>query len=102
MQQWCYKTFILLMLTLVACTNPTQQSNFQRNRNQKNSDDPYSQFTKSINLLEQQSENFEVNAQARGNTQKSQSENQVKLPLVKPLEVEGDIVDAGASAIESK
>ena len=101
MQRWCYRTFILLILTLVACNNPTQQSNFQRNRNKKDSDDPYSQFTKSINLLEQQSENFEVNAQARGNTQKSQSENQVKLPLVKPLEVEGDIVVAGASAIES-
>ncbi|MEO1432450.1 MAG: substrate-binding domain-containing protein [Cyanobacteria bacterium J06633_8] len=99
MQRWCLKIFILLMLTLVACTNQTQRSNFRGNRNQKDSDDPYTQFTRSINLLESQSENFEVDAQIRGN-QKSNGENEVKLPLVKPLEVEGNIIIAGSSEIE--
>ncbi|MEO0687207.1 MAG: hypothetical protein AAFY76_19705, partial [Cyanobacteria bacterium J06649_11] len=100
MQRWWYKTFIFLILTLVACTNQTQQSNFRGNRNQKNSDDPYEQFTRSINLLEQQSENFEVDTQIVGSIQKNKGENGVKLPLVKPLEVEGDVVVAGSSEIE--
>jgi len=99
MQRWCLKIFILLMLTLVACTNRTQQSNIRENPNQKDLDDPYTQFTESINLLEPQSENFEVDAQIRGN-QKNNGENKVKLPLVKPLEVEGDIVIAASSEIE--
>lgn len=98
MYQWCSQILILLTVMLTACHNQPQPSDIQGTANE-DADDPYAQFTKSINLLESQPEKFTLDTQLR-TKQKTKGKNEVKLPQVKPLEVEGNILIAGSSSIE--
>ncbi|MDJ0796881.1 MAG: substrate-binding domain-containing protein [Calothrix sp. MO_167.B12] len=98
MHQWYCKILILLTVILTACDNQVQQSDIKGNANQ-DLNDPYAQFTQSINLSEPQPQKFEIDAQSRAK-QKTKSKNEIKLPQVKPLEIEGNIVIAGDATIE--
>ena len=99
MGQWYYKMFITLIIVLTtSCNNQPQQSDIQGTANQ-DGDDPYARFTKSIPLLEPQPEKLVTDIQG-GAKQKTKGKGAIKLPQVKPLEIEGNIVIAGAGTIE--
>ncbi len=98
MGKWCDKVIILLTIVLTACYNQPQPSDISGTANE-DADDPYARFSKSITLLEPQSENL-VTDTRRGTKQKTKDKDEIKLPQVKPLEVEGNLIIAGAATIE--
>ncbi|MDJ0677057.1 MAG: substrate-binding domain-containing protein [Calothrix sp. MO_167.B42] len=97
--RWYYQILITLLIVLTtSCNNQPQQSDVQGTANE-DTDDPYGRFIQSINSLEPQLEDSPIENQFR-RKQQTKDENEVKLPQVKPLEVEGNIVIAGAGTIE--
>ena len=89
--------FLLLITTSYGCQ--TQQSNSQESSNELVAD-PSVQFFQDLEFLEPPSARILINQQEK-NIQQGLEQNAIKLPEIKPLEVEGDLEISSDSNINS-
>ena len=89
--------FLLIATTSYGCQN--QQSNSQESSNEL-LDDPSVQFLQDLEFLESPSARILINQQEK-NIQQGLGQNAIKLPEIRPLEVEGDIELSSDSNINS-
>lgn len=93
------KVFLFLLIVTTSYGCQTQQSNNQESSNELLAD-PSVQFFQDLEFLESPSSRILTNQQEK-NTLKDLEQNPLKLPEIRPLEVEGDIELSSTSDINS-
>ena len=91
------KIWILLLMLLTACKTSAPQSN-QKSEADTIRDHPYLQFKQEISSLEPLIDSSSIVTKSR-NKRKTTNNSEINLPLVRPLDIEGDLEIAGSTEI---